>query len=133
MGDDERRLLVRLDDVRHRERLAGAGDAEEDLALIAALETFRELGDRPGLVPLRRVGRVKLERRGRLIPREQGPRARRRGALGASAQPALGHDLVRSRYVRTNGFSGAHFATNSNVVASFFVNGVLGSRISQSP
>ena len=133
MGDDQRGAAVRGDHVGHGEGLARPGDAEQDLALVPPLDPLGQLGDRAGLVAARRIGRVELERRGGLVPRQEGPRASRHGALGAAAQPALGHDRVRSLYVRTNGFSGTQRATNSKVVASFFFAGALDSTISQSP
>ena len=43
-----------LDDLRHRERLPRAGDAEEDLLLPPFPEAADERLDRRGLVPLRR-------------------------------------------------------------------------------
>ena len=48
--EDERRALLALDDVRHRERLAGAGDAEQRLVLLLLLEAFDELVDGVRLV-----------------------------------------------------------------------------------
>ena len=37
MGDDQRRLIQLLDDVRHRKGFAGAGDAQKGLALVDRL------------------------------------------------------------------------------------------------
>jgi hypothetical protein len=57
MGEDQSRLLVVRDDVGQGHRLAGTGDAEQGLVLVAALQARGQLTDRPGLV----TGR--LERR----------------------------------------------------------------------
>src|SRR5262249_30877693 len=51
--DDERRPVDACDDVRHRERLARAGDAEQDLMASAFLDPADELLDRLRLVALR--------------------------------------------------------------------------------
>ena len=37
MGDDQRRLIQLLDDVRHRKGFAGVGDAQKGLALVVRL------------------------------------------------------------------------------------------------
>ena len=50
--EDQRRPARPLDDVRDRERLAGPGDAEENLVPIRAIEPFDQLLDGPGLIPL---------------------------------------------------------------------------------
>ncbi len=46
----ERRPVHARDDLRHRERLAGAGDTEQHLVAIAANEALDELVLRPGLI-----------------------------------------------------------------------------------
>ena len=48
--DDQRRPLDVLDDVGHRERLAGPGDAHQDLVLLAALEALDQGRDRLRLI-----------------------------------------------------------------------------------
>src|SRR6185295_1773966 len=103
------------------------------LVLVPALQPLGQLLDGARLVPGRLVGGVELERRGGIFPREQGARANGRGPGSATGHAAGAHDRVRSRYVMVNGFSGAQRATNSKVVASFFLAGRLDSRISQSP
>jgi len=40
MGDDQSRLLVVLDDIRHGESLPCAGGTQEDLVLIFLFNTF---------------------------------------------------------------------------------------------
>ena len=55
MGDDQRRLIQLLDDVRHRKSLARTGDAKKGLKLVSFLETFDQLFDRLWLIPLRLV------------------------------------------------------------------------------
>jgi hypothetical protein len=52
----QRRPVHLLDDVGHREGLAAAGDAEEDLVSLACLETRDQLGDGAGLVAARLHG-----------------------------------------------------------------------------
>lgn len=37
MGDDQRRLIQLLDDVRHRKGFVGVGDAQKGLALVVRL------------------------------------------------------------------------------------------------
>jgi hypothetical protein len=49
------------DDIRHREGLAGAGGAQQNLVLVAALQSGDERGNRLRLVAHRSVRRVKLE------------------------------------------------------------------------
>ena len=46
----ERRPVDRFDDLRHGEGLAGAGDTQQHLALIAAIQPFDELRDGACLV-----------------------------------------------------------------------------------
>src|SRR5262245_28512907 len=46
----QRRPVHSGDGLRHRERLAGAGDTEQDLVGVTAIEAFDELADRPFLV-----------------------------------------------------------------------------------
>jgi hypothetical protein len=82
-SDDERRPVHLLDDIGDREGLAGAGDAEEHLAPVLAVETGRELADRARLVAGRNVLRDELESGG--------------GAF------ALGHPECRSRLARGTG------------------------------
>ena len=48
--EDEGRALHLLDDLRHREGFARAGDAEQDLVLLVLLQTVDEFGDGGGLV-----------------------------------------------------------------------------------
>jgi len=50
VGDDQRRPLQALDDVRHRERLAGACDTEQGLGRVAGQNAGDKLVDRLGLV-----------------------------------------------------------------------------------
>ena len=50
VGEDERRALDALDDVRHRECLAGTGDAEQRLVALALFQSVDERVDRIGLV-----------------------------------------------------------------------------------
>ena len=45
MGNDQSRLVQRLNDVRHSKRLAGTGDAKKRLKLIAFFESFYQLFD----------------------------------------------------------------------------------------
>ena len=45
VGNDQCRLLHPLDDIGHGEGLAGTGDAQKGLALVAFLETFDKIGD----------------------------------------------------------------------------------------
>jgi hypothetical protein len=58
---NERRQADVLDDVCHRHRLAGAGDAEEGLEPIAALETRGQLGDGLWLITRRLERRLKMK------------------------------------------------------------------------
>ena len=48
--DDERRALRALDDVRHRERLAGARDAQQHLVAVALLDAVHQRVNRRRLV-----------------------------------------------------------------------------------
>ena len=59
---DQSRLVQCLDDVGHGEGLAGAGDAQQGLELVAFLEALHRLCDCPGLVARRLVFGMKLER-----------------------------------------------------------------------
>lgn len=59
--ENERRTIDLLDDLGHRKRFARAGDAEEDLVLIAVAHTASELRDCFGLIAARLVGAGKLE------------------------------------------------------------------------
>ena len=58
---DQCRTLGRLNDVRHRERLAGARDAEQHLVLFVLADAFDEFGDGVRLVALRLILRDDLE------------------------------------------------------------------------
>ena len=58
---DKRWLAERLDGLGHRERLAGTGDAEEDLIAVTILHALHEFLDRLGLIPRRFVRRDHLE------------------------------------------------------------------------
>jgi hypothetical protein len=49
---DQRRPVHARNRLRHRERLARAGDAEQYLVLVAAVQPFDELGHGPHLVAL---------------------------------------------------------------------------------
>ena len=51
--EDERRALRRLDHLGHGEGLAGAGDAEQHLRAVVALDAFDQFADRHRLVALR--------------------------------------------------------------------------------
>jgi hypothetical protein len=53
--EDERGTIHSFDNLRHRESFAGAGDPEENLMLLAGLDTANELVDRRGLVSARLV------------------------------------------------------------------------------
>ena len=55
MGEHERRAVQLLDDFGHREGLAGAGDTEQNLMLLAFIDTARKVGDGCLLVTLRTV------------------------------------------------------------------------------
>ena len=55
VGENEGGALVILDDVRHGEGLAGAGDAQESLFADAGVETSGELGDGLRLIASRLV------------------------------------------------------------------------------
>ena len=59
---DQCRALRRLDDLRHREGLAGAGDAEQHLVAFVLPDAFDQFGDGVRLVALRLVLRDDLER-----------------------------------------------------------------------
>ena len=59
--EDERGALDLFDDLRHGEGLAGAGDAEQDLVLLARGEAGDEFGDGAGLVALGLVSGGELE------------------------------------------------------------------------
>jgi hypothetical protein len=59
--EDEGRTVELLDDLGHREGLAGAGDAEEDLVFFAGVEAGDKLADGSGLVALGLVGCRELE------------------------------------------------------------------------
>ena len=50
--EDQRRPVGLLDDLRHGESLAGAGDAEQDLVFFSGGEAFDKLVDGSGLVAL---------------------------------------------------------------------------------
>ena len=45
MSNDQRRLVQRLDDVGHGERLAGAGNAQQRFKLIPFLKALNQVGD----------------------------------------------------------------------------------------
>ena len=69
---DQRRSLDLLDHVRDRVRLARAGDAEQDLRLVATLQPFGELDDRLGLIARGLVRRHQLEPRRRMFRARHG-------------------------------------------------------------
>ena len=50
MRHDERRPVHGGQHLRHRERLAGAGDAEQHLVRVAAIETLDKLGNGANLI-----------------------------------------------------------------------------------
>ncbi len=58
---DQRRALRRLDHLRHGVGLARAGDAEQHLGAVVALDAFDQFGDRGRLVALGLVGGFELE------------------------------------------------------------------------
>ena len=60
-GEDQRRALGRLDHLGHGVGLAGAGDAEQHLGAVVALDAFDQFGDRGRLVALRLVVGPDLE------------------------------------------------------------------------
>ena len=67
VAHDQRRLAVISDQVRHRERLPGAGHAEQRLVVVARRQRLRQLGDRLRLVALGLVITLKSEwHRGRI-------------------------------------------------------------------
>ena len=51
-GENQGRALRRLDHLRHRESLAGAGDAEQHLGAVVAPQALDQFVDRLGLVAL---------------------------------------------------------------------------------
>ena len=61
VGEHERRPLHRLDDVRDREGLAGAGDAEQRLVREARADAVDQRGDRGRLVAGRRIVRLQFK------------------------------------------------------------------------
>ena len=61
MGDDERGFPHLRDDVRHRERLAGAGDAQENLMFLPLFELPDDSVYRLGLIARGREFRMELE------------------------------------------------------------------------
>ena len=63
VGDDERGFLDIGDDVRHRQRLSGAGHAEQGLEPISPQNALGQFPDRLGLVALGRIVRCEFERR----------------------------------------------------------------------
>ena len=50
MGDDQRRFIQLLDDIRHRESFTRTGDAKEGLTLVTFLKAFNQVSDSLGLV-----------------------------------------------------------------------------------
>ena len=98
VGEDQGRALGRLDDLGHGEGLAGAGDAEQHLGAVVALDALDQLGDRLGLVAL--GGEVGLDDEGLaalglLRPR----RTVRHPGLVAKLRPAL----AQQRFERLGG------------------------------
>ena len=87
VGEDERGAVPALDEVRHRERLAAAGDALEDEAVLAAREPAHERVDGLGLVARRPEVRDELEERHvhRVNPSCRRAGARRTGGAGRRA------------------------------------------------
>ncbi len=61
VGDDQRRLLDRLDRRRHRHRLARAGGAEQGHVALAGVDPLGQRRDRGGLISGRGVGGVEFE------------------------------------------------------------------------
>ena len=61
VGDDERGFPHLRDDVRHRERLAGTGDAQEDLVVLALFELAHDGVYRLGLIARGGEFRVQFE------------------------------------------------------------------------
>ena len=61
VGQNERRTVQPLDDLRHREGLAGTRDAEQHLMLLALPEAADQLLDCRRLIAARRIGRHQLE------------------------------------------------------------------------
>lgn len=82
----KRRALHRLDNLGHRERFAGAGDAQQNLIELTGLDTRDKLGDRLRLVASRFVVRGDTEALAAVEfgPAALGPvgRPNRRRALG---------------------------------------------------
>ena len=61
MSQDEGGTVDGFDDFGHRESLAGASDAEEDLVLLARIHAADELFDGGGLIATRLVTAAQLE------------------------------------------------------------------------
>ncbi len=102
----QRRALRRLDHLRHGEGLARAGDAEQHLGAVAALDAFDQVGDRLRLVALRcerRLDHQRLPALGLLRPRRPVRRPRPLGELGAALAQQL---LQRLRRRHHAGFGG---------------------------
>ena len=61
VGKDEGGTVELLDDLGHGEGLAGAGDAEQHLILLACVDAGDQFADGAGLIALRLVGSGELE------------------------------------------------------------------------
>ena len=94
MGQDQGRALGLLDDLRHGEGLARAGDPQQHLVLVPPGEALAQLGDGVGLVPGRGVVADQLEpapalrlvRSGRAVGSPQG-----RGEVGEVSHEGRRH------------------------------------------
>src|SRR5258708_30977069 len=69
MGEDKRRAVHGIDDLRHREGFAGAGDAEKNLVLFARFYATHELVDSggPGAPPLIVAAQLESHQRNLLL------------------------------------------------------------------
>jgi hypothetical protein len=73
--ENERGAIRSFDDLSHRESFAGAGDAEQNLMLVAGLNSMNKLGDGGGLIAAWLVGAFKFEsHEGLLLPVRRGMR-----------------------------------------------------------
>ena len=101
VGDHERRPVGLLDDLRHREGLAGPGGAQQRLVALSALDTVDELGDRVGLIAgrLERGDEVEVGHGLRIRVRPPG-RVRFAGWRATVAQPTAGGEWGSRRQVR---------------------------------
>ena len=107
--EDQRGSLHCLDHLRHRERLARAGDAEKDLVELLVLYTLNEIGDRLRLVARRLVVRRDAEFPAPLELVPVALRPVRRPDIGGLRQRDRRHLLRLECGLRTFGDAGAAF------------------------